>query len=104
MKTLVTLAGMAALATTAPAFAHRHHANVDFVQDDSNPYWLDYRTDVSEAKRELTSDLRHADDAGDRERAWSEYRREIADARADFRKEMIERGDRVGTVTVGEPD
>ena len=43
-----------------------------------------------------------ADDAADREDAWADYRREIADAKHDFRKEMAERGMivRNGRVTV----
>lgn len=63
--------------------------------NDSNPWWVDYKTDISEAKRELRSDLRRATDYEDRVDAKEEYRREIADARYDFRKEMAERGYRV---------
>ena len=100
MKIALPVAGAFVLLAGSPALAHKQHGGADYVQDDSNPYWLDYRTDISEAKRELASDLRHADSDGDRDRAWSEYRREVADARADFRKEMYERGYRVGTVTV----
>ncbi|KZE16318.1 MULTISPECIES: hypothetical protein [Sphingomonas] len=74
------------------------------VYSDYNPYYLDYKTDISEAKRELRKDLARADDAADREDAWAEYRREIADAKHDFRKEMAERGMivRNGRVTVEE--
>lgn len=74
------------------------------VYSDYNPYYLDYKTDISEAKRELRKDLARANDAADREDAWAEYRREIADARHDFRKEMAERGMivRRGMVTVEE--
>lgn len=95
--------GLAMLAT--PALAGRS-ANRDIAapQDDSNSYWLDYKTDISEAKRELASDLRGADDENDRERAWTEYRREIADAKSDYRKEMLEKGYRMGTVTVEDAD
>ena len=63
--------------------------------NDSNKWWVDYKTDISEAKRELRSDLRRATDAEDRRDAHEEYRREIADARHDYRKEMYERGYRV---------
>jgi hypothetical protein len=103
MKIALLGTGISMLA--APAFAGRS-ANRDIVapQDDGNPYWLDYKTDVSEAKRELASDLRGADDERDRERAWTEYHREIADAKADYRKEMLEKGYRMGTVTVEEAE
>ncbi|PZO73560.1 MAG: hypothetical protein DI632_14535 [Sphingomonas hengshuiensis] len=72
------------------------------VYSDYNPYYLDYKTDLSEAKRELRSDLARANDAADREDAWAEYRREVADAKHDFRKEMAERGmvGRKGRVTI----
>lgn len=63
--------------------------------NDSNPWWVDYKTDISEAKRELRSDLRRATDYEDRVDAREEYRREIADAKYDYRKEMAERGYRV---------
>lgn len=62
------------------------------VYDDSNSHWLDYKTDLSEAKRELHKDLARANDEADRVDAWAEYRREVADARHDFAKEMAERG------------
>lgn len=89
----------AAFAVGAPAFAHGgQHGPAP--QDDRNSYWLDYRTDISEAKRELESDLRRANDDGDVADAWAEYRAELADARKDYRKEMIERGYTVGRVTV----
>ena len=104
MKIALPLAGALVLLAGSPALAHKQHGGADYVQDDANPYWLDYRTDISEAKRELASDLRHADSESDRDRAWTEYRREIADARSDFRKEMIERGYRVGNITVGDPE
>ncbi len=96
----IALAAAAALMIGTPALAHRHVDRGPAPTEDSNSYWLDYKTDVSEAKRELASDLRHADDESDRERAYTEYRREIADARSDYRKEMLEKGYRVGTVTV----
>ncbi|MEM1050893.1 MAG: hypothetical protein AAGI28_02245 [Pseudomonadota bacterium] len=63
--------------------------------NDSNPWWVDYKTDLSEAKRELRSDLKRATDFEDRVDAKEEYRREVADAKYDYRKEMAERGYRV---------
>lgn len=103
MKIIVTLAiAGTVLAAAAPATAHGDRNKWAAVYDDSNPYYLDYKTDLSEARRELRSDLRRANDRGDRIDAWAEYRREVADARHDFAKEMAERGVilRRGTVTV----
>ncbi|MBV7266445.1 hypothetical protein [Erythrobacter ani] len=92
--------GMAALIVPATAIAHpiiveRDRGLPIAPNNDSNSYWLDYKTDISEAKRELASDLRRATDREDRREAHEEYRREIADARYDYRKEMWERGYRV---------
>lgn len=72
------------------------------VLEDHNSYWLDYKTDVSEAKRELRKDLKRAKKPSDRREAWAEYHRELADARKDFRQEMREKGYVVGRVTVEE--
>ncbi|MEL6528467.1 MAG: hypothetical protein AAGK01_07555 [Pseudomonadota bacterium] len=63
--------------------------------NDSNKWWIDYKTDISEAKRELRSDLRRATDQEDRRDAYEEYHQEIRDAKHDYRKEMRERGYRV---------
>lgn len=60
--------------------------------NDSNKFWLDYRTDVSEAERELASDLRRATDAEDRREAYAEYYNELRDAKKDYAEEMTERG------------
>ncbi len=98
--TLLMVAAAATLSAT-PSLARDRSVPV---YSDYNPYYLDYKTDVSEAKRELRKDLARAKDASSREDAWHEYRREIADARHDFRKEMAERGMivRNGRVTVEE--
>lgn len=89
MKFALFLAAGATLAIAGPAVAKSYTYPVF---SDSNPRYLDYKTDLSEARRELRNDLRRADDQGDRIDAWAEYRREVADARHDFRKEMAERG------------
>ncbi|MEP0190330.1 MAG: hypothetical protein ABJP70_06905 [Erythrobacter sp.] len=103
----IILASLATAATliTVPAASH-DRIIVDGYRapiapnNDRNKWWIDYRTDISEAKRELRSDLRRATDAEDRRDAWDEYRNEIADAKKDYRKEMAERGYRV--VSYGE--
>ncbi|MCK0127711.1 hypothetical protein [Erythrobacter sp. F6033] len=101
MKTLSTFA-LAAAALSAPAAVLAHPIIVErdrgmpiAPNNDSNKWWLDYKTDISEAKRELRSDLRRATDEEDRRDAHEEYRNEIADAKHDYRKEMRERGYRV---------
>ena len=63
--------------------------------NDSNNFWKDYKSDISEAERELASDLRRATDAEDRREAYAEYRNEIRDAKKDYAEEMTERGYRV---------
>lgn len=89
-KSILAVAAVSAALTATPALAKKTIGGP--VYDDSNSYYLDYKTDLSEARRELRKDLRHAKDAADREDAWAEYHRETADARHDFRKEMAERG------------
>ena len=70
--------------------------------EDHNSYYLDYKTDISEAKRELRKDLKRAKTRSDRREAWAEYHHELADARKDFNKEMREKGYAVGRVIVTE--
>ena len=50
----------------------------------------------------MRKDLRRAKSYQDEREAWTEYHREIRDARSDYRKEMAERGyiRRRGVVTV----
>lgn len=99
----LAIAGTAlALATSAQAGERKFKGPV---YSDSNSHYLDYKTDLSEARRELRKDLARANDEGDRLDAWREYRREVADARYDFAKEMAERGvivnqRRIGRVSV----
>lgn len=72
------------------------------IADVENNYWFDYLSDIREAEHELKKDLKRATDEEDRREAHEEYRAEIADANKDYKKEMRERGYRVGRVTVGE--
>lgn len=115
MRTIIILAAAAIAALPAGASAHgakaQAAANVEAqaeteitvagsmlrpaLNNDSNGFWIDYRTDVSEAKRELASDLSAATDDEDVREAWAEYYREIKDAQKDYTKEMNERGYRV---------
>lgn len=65
-----------------------------------NRFWFDYRIDITEAQKELASDLRKADDIEDRRDAWEEYGDELRKERKHYIDEMAERGYRMGTVTV----
>lgn len=65
-----------------------------------NSAWFDYRIDVIEAQKELTSDLRRASDIEDLRDAWEEYGHELKDERTDYTRKMAKRGFRIGTVTV----
>ena len=66
-----------------------------------NQYWFNYKADILEAEKELTSDLRHATDREDRWDAWDEWATEVVDADKDYVKEMRKKGYRSGRVTVG---
>ncbi len=99
-KPVLALAAIGAVLAAAPALAgHDRYAGVF---TDSNHHYLDYKTSISEAKRELRKDLEDADSDSDRVEAYAEYERELADADYDFRKEMAERGIKLrrGEVTV----
>lgn len=65
-----------------------------------NKYWFDYRIDITEAQKELHSDLGKADDVEDLRDAWEEYANELRSEREDYTRKMAKRGYRVGTVTV----
>jgi hypothetical protein len=64
-----------------------------------NSLWFDYRIDVTEAQKELASDLRDANDVEDQREAWEEYAFQLRDEREDYVEEMAERGYR-GIVTI----
>ncbi len=86
--TMIFATAIAVMATPAMA----RDVSTDAVFTDSNSHYLDYKTSISEAKRELKSDLARAKDESDRIDAIAEYEAELADADKDFRKEMAERG------------
>ena len=65
-----------------------------------NRFWFDYRIDVTEAQKELTSDLRRASDIEDRRDAWEEYAHELKHERFHYIEEMAERGYRMGQVII----
>lgn len=63
-----------------------------------NSLWFDYRIDVTEAQKELSSDLRRASDIEDSRDAWEEYAHELKHERVHYVEEMAERGYRMGRV------
>ena len=63
-----------------------------------NNLWFDYRIDVAEAQKELTSDLRRASDIEDQRDAWEEYAHELKHEREDYIHDMAKRGYRQGTI------
>ena len=65
-----------------------------------NRHWFDYRIDITEAQKELRSDLNRASDLEDMRDAWEEYGDELRKERIHYIEEMAERGYRYGTVTV----
>ncbi|MXO67462.1 hypothetical protein GRI72_01270 [Altererythrobacter marinus] len=65
-----------------------------------NNLWFDYRLDITEAQKELASDLRRASDIEDRRDAWEEYARELKHEREDYIHDMAKRGYRQGTVYI----
>lgn len=67
-----------------------------------NSSWFDYRINVIEAQKELSNDLRGADDIEDRREAWEEYGNELAKERKHYVKTMAKKGYREGRVFVGE--
>ena len=66
-----------------------------------NKFWFDYRIDITEAQKELRSDLNRASDLEDVSDAWEEYADELKDEREHYIDEMEERGYRYVTVTIG---
>lgn len=65
-----------------------------------NDDWFDYRIDVTEAQKELKSDLGRASDVEDLRDAWQEYASELRHERKEYIRSMAKRGYRHGTVTV----
>lgn len=65
-----------------------------------NKHWFNYLIDVTEAQKEVRSDLARASDIEDVRDAWEEYARELRDERVDYTRKMAKLGYRAGTVTV----
>ena len=66
-----------------------------------NTLWFDYRIDITEAQKELRSDLDRASDIEDLRDAWEEYARELRKERVHYIEEMAERGYRAADRGMG---
>ncbi len=109
-KTILPLIalGMAGAASAAIPMLHEEHVaraeeELIFTRPIAgieNNLWFDYRIDVTEAQKELTSDLRRASDIEDQRDAWSEYAHELKHEREDYIHDMAKRGYRQGSVYI----
>ena len=106
---ILAIAGLAATATQAAApmlyeeeLARDEEARIinQPIAGIENRFWFDYRIDITEAQKELKSDLRKADDIEDRREAWEEYGKELRHERIDYIEDMAKKGYRMGEVTV----
>lgn len=114
MKNLALIAGLASLAAigsaasaTATALYEEVYAREQEkliitapIAGIQNRLWFDYRIDVMEVQKELSSDLRGASDLEDRRDAWEEYGNELSKERKRYIESMAKRGYRMGTVTI----
>ena len=110
MRKLTTLSvltlGVATAATAAVPMLHEEQLARDEeariitqpIAGIENRFWFDYRIDITEAQKELSSDLRRASDVEDRRDAWEEYAGELAHERKHYIEEMAERGYAMGRV------
>lgn len=67
-----------------------------------NRLWFNYRINVTEAQKELGSDLRRASDIEDRRDAWEEYAVELKHERVQYTAKMAKRGFRMGNAIIVE--
>lgn len=65
-----------------------------------NKYWFNYRANVNESQKELSTDLRKASDIEDQRDAWEEYATELRHERGTYTKAMVKRGYRVPSVYI----
>lgn len=113
MKTTAMIAGVACLAcavntlAAAPVLFEEAYAREEEkriiaapIAGIQNSLWFDYRIDVMQAQKELSSDLRRANDTEDRRDAWEEYGNGLAKERKTYVKKMAKRGYRMGTIIV----
>ncbi|MES2699573.1 MAG: hypothetical protein V4647_08185 [Pseudomonadota bacterium] len=110
MKFMIAcVAGLLCLANAANAVDMLHEETVARAEEQQilarpiagieNRLWFNYRINVTEAQKELSSNLRHSSDIEDLRDAWEEYAVELRHERRHYIKEMAELGYR-GTVTI----
>ncbi|MDK2759961.1 MAG: hypothetical protein KYX64_01215 [Sphingopyxis sp.] len=87
-------------ASMPPGF-ERPHIRTAPIAGVVNKQWYNYKADILEAEKELSTDLRKATDREDRWDAWDEWGNEVVDADKDYVKKMRDKGYRSGRVTVG---
>lgn len=110
MKTLTFMPmlaiGLATAASAAMPMLYEEqlaHAEEALILDSpiagiENSRWFDYRNDIGEAQKELTSDLRRSSDLEDTRDAWSEYAHELKHERVDYIEDMAKKGYHDGRV------
>lgn len=108
VTTSIAFLGFAAAATAAVPMLHEEQvARAEEsriiglpIAGIENRLWFDYRINVTEAQKELGSDLRRATDIEDRRDAWEEYAVELKHERVHYIEEMAERGYRMGNAVI----
>ena len=104
----ISTLGLATAAVAAIPMLHEEHmARIEEsriitmpIAGIENRLWFDYRINITEAEKELGSDLRRASDLEDRRDAWEEYAVELKHERVHYIEEMAERGYRMGNAVI----
>lgn len=102
----VLAAGFGASAATPQSYeearAHIEEARIiaSPIAGVRNSLWFDYRINVTEAQKELATDLRNAKRFKHERRAWDEYAHELHGERVQYIAKMAKRGYRYAVVTV----
>lgn len=65
-----------------------------------NKLWFNYLIEVTEAQKEVRSDLDRARDVDDIRDAWDEYAEELRDERDDYARKMAKRGYRAPSAAI----
>lgn len=105
-KTMIAALAAAAIPTTALAIPVMYEQQVARQEEARiirspiagihNSKWFNYRANVTESRKELYSDLRHATDIEDKRDAYEEYGSELRHERVSYINAMAKRGHRAG--------
>jgi hypothetical protein len=112
-KTMLAALAMTAVPATALAVPMMYEKEVAMREEAriirqpiggiQNSKWYNYRANVNESRKELSSDLRGATDIEDQRDAYEEYGSELRHERKTYVSAMMKRGYRPGPeVYVGE--